>query len=488
MDPHLFDLIWEVYQEVGATQPVNIVSAYRSPKTNEMLRSRPGSGVAENSQHTKGHAMDFFIPGINLTTLRATAMKWQVGGVGYYPTSGSPFVHLDTGNVRAWPRMTRAQLQKVFPDGRTLHLPAEGKPLSEDGRRYAMAQWQQCHTVPCNGQGTTRLASNDGGNDQGGTTRTLAGMLFGGNKGDKGNGGAGAGVQLASTGPVDREVKTIDVAAPVPMARRDGAPVQTATLERPIADIPFSTRGSAPLGQEISGAVGAPVPARKSAALVAATGLAVPGANGETAAMAIAALDTNAPIPASRTQTTQQAAQIDMLTAYAPSQDPEAQRALRMIIERETTASIKTPKPAPQERQGLSAAATKTASLGGSVGLDAFKGIFDATWGAVGKPASNQQPVAKALAAKAAAMTYKGFEPRQTELTAPDFEHVADIFAQPVSVNGGQVAVMFAHDEGDFNPATELGTYAGSIAFSSKPGFERNSDRFVKGPILVTVR
>ena len=97
MDPALFDLIWAVYQEVGASQPVNIVSSYRSPKTNAMLRAK-SSGVAENSQHIQGKAMDIFIPGIELSTLRDTAMRHQVGGVGYYPTSGSPFVHVDTGS------------------------------------------------------------------------------------------------------------------------------------------------------------------------------------------------------------------------------------------------------------------------------------------------------------------------------------------------------------------------------------------------------
>ena len=56
-------------------------------------------------------------------------MRLQGGGVGYYPTSGSPFVHLDVGNVRAWPRMTREQLVKLFPDGRTVHLPTDGTPL-----------------------------------------------------------------------------------------------------------------------------------------------------------------------------------------------------------------------------------------------------------------------------------------------------------------------------------------------------------------------
>ncbi|RAI32807.1 hypothetical protein CH341_32045, partial [Rhodoplanes roseus] len=93
-----------------------------------MLRSR-SSGVAKRSQHTAGKAMDFFIPGVPLEKLRKIASKKQVGGVGYYPTSGSPFVHLDVGSVRHWPRMTRRQLLALFPDGKTLHIPSDGKPL-----------------------------------------------------------------------------------------------------------------------------------------------------------------------------------------------------------------------------------------------------------------------------------------------------------------------------------------------------------------------
>ena len=55
-------------------------------------------------------------------------MKLQYGGVGYYASSA--FVHVDTGSVRAWPRMTQHQLARLFPDGKTLHLPSNGKPLA----------------------------------------------------------------------------------------------------------------------------------------------------------------------------------------------------------------------------------------------------------------------------------------------------------------------------------------------------------------------
>ena len=128
MDRHLFDILWEVYRDVDGKKPIQIISAYRSPATNSMLRRR-SSGVARASQHMLGHAMDFYIPDVPLEQIRAAGLRLQRGGVGFYPTSGSPFVHLDTGSVRHWPRMTHDQLARVFPDGRTVHLPANGGPL-----------------------------------------------------------------------------------------------------------------------------------------------------------------------------------------------------------------------------------------------------------------------------------------------------------------------------------------------------------------------
>jgi uncharacterized protein YcbK (DUF882 family) len=130
MDRHLFDIIWEVYRDVDGKQPIQIVSAYRSPATNAMLRRRSAhTGVARFSQHMLGHAMDFYIPGVQLEQIRFAGLRLQRGGVGFYPSSGSPFVHLDTGNIRHWPRMTHEELARVFPDGRTVHIPTDGVPL-----------------------------------------------------------------------------------------------------------------------------------------------------------------------------------------------------------------------------------------------------------------------------------------------------------------------------------------------------------------------
>jgi uncharacterized protein YcbK (DUF882 family) len=134
MDPHLIDVVWEVQREAGVKEPIQVVCGYRSPETNEMLRHH-SSGVARFSQHMLGKAMDFYIPGVALADLRADGLRLERGGVGFYPTSGSPFVHMDTGGVRMWPRMTRDELTRVFPDGRTVLIPTDGHPLSG----YAMA-------------------------------------------------------------------------------------------------------------------------------------------------------------------------------------------------------------------------------------------------------------------------------------------------------------------------------------------------------------
>ena len=127
MDPRLFDILWELYRESGSREPIHVISAYRSPGTNTMLRQR-SSAVSEHSQHMSGKAMDIRLPDVEPARLRAIAMRLQEGGVGYYGASG--FVHVDTGSVRAWPRMSEEQLARLFPDGKTVHLPPSGKPLA----------------------------------------------------------------------------------------------------------------------------------------------------------------------------------------------------------------------------------------------------------------------------------------------------------------------------------------------------------------------
>lgn len=139
-DPKLFDLVWEVYRRSGAKNYIHVVSSYRSPASNELLRRTRG-GQAKNSQHLYGKALDFYIPGVKSSKIRAIAMKLQGGGVGYYPRSSSPYVHLDVAGVRAWPRMSRRELVKLFPDGKTMHLPSDGKPLP--GYNIALREYKR---------------------------------------------------------------------------------------------------------------------------------------------------------------------------------------------------------------------------------------------------------------------------------------------------------------------------------------------------------
>jgi len=125
MDPRLFDIVWEAQRSVGSTEPINVVSAYRSPETNAMLR-RQSKAVAKNSQHMLGKAMDFYLTDANITEIREVGLRMQRGGVGYYPNAYTPFVHLDAGSVRHWPRMSHDELARLFPDGKQfIFLPTD---------------------------------------------------------------------------------------------------------------------------------------------------------------------------------------------------------------------------------------------------------------------------------------------------------------------------------------------------------------------------
>lgn len=240
MDPRLFDLVWEVYRRVGASDYIHVVSAYRSPNTNGMLRSRT-KGVAKNSQHMLGKAMDFFIPGVKLATLRETAMKLQVGGVGFYPTSGSPFVHLDVGGVRAWPRMARQDLVRLFPSGNTMHIPADGKPLP--GYEQAVADYKRRVAAD-----SIQIAGTAGGysSSSRGKPKNLMAMLFGGG---------------------DEEEDAEEIAAPTMVAQRP-APAATAAAsddgEEGGAPAPVAVASAAPT-PAAQAAIAAPVPQARPA-------------------------------------------------------------------------------------------------------------------------------------------------------------------------------------------------------------------------------
>ncbi|MGP0059843.1 MAG: DUF882 domain-containing protein [Beijerinckiaceae bacterium] len=139
MDPRLFDAVWETYRAAGATEPITVLCGFRSPQTNAMLRAR-SRGVAEHSQHILGRAMDTTMPGMSMERVREVAMRLQMGGVGYYP--GTNFVHIDVGGVRHWPRMSYDQLARLFPDGKTVHIPSNGQPLAryEEARAEIQAR------------------------------------------------------------------------------------------------------------------------------------------------------------------------------------------------------------------------------------------------------------------------------------------------------------------------------------------------------------
>ncbi len=139
MDPKLIDLMWELHSELGSNQPIHLISGYRSKKTNEKLRKTRG-GQAKFSQHIVGKAADVHFPDVSIRQLRNSAMVRERGGVGYYPTSALPFVHLDTGRIRHWPRMNRYELAALFPDGRSRHVPSDGKRLKRGDYKIAMAR------------------------------------------------------------------------------------------------------------------------------------------------------------------------------------------------------------------------------------------------------------------------------------------------------------------------------------------------------------
>ncbi|MDQ3070571.1 MAG: DUF882 domain-containing protein [Acidobacteriota bacterium] len=102
IDPKLFDLLHDLSDTLDTDEPYHIISGFRSPLTNSMLQTRGGShtGVATNSLHMVGKAMDIRVPAVKLKTLREAAASLKRGGVGFYPASD--FVHVDTGRVRYW--------------------------------------------------------------------------------------------------------------------------------------------------------------------------------------------------------------------------------------------------------------------------------------------------------------------------------------------------------------------------------------------------
>lgn len=99
IDPRLMDILYVLQHRINNFKPFDVVSGYRSKRTNDFLRHH-SDGVARNSLHMSGQAIDLSLPGTSLGKLRNSALRLGAGGVGYYPSSD--FVHLDTGRVRSW--------------------------------------------------------------------------------------------------------------------------------------------------------------------------------------------------------------------------------------------------------------------------------------------------------------------------------------------------------------------------------------------------
>lgn len=465
MDPALFDLIWEVYQEAGASKPIHVVSAYRSPKTNEMLRSK-SRAVAKNSRHTMGMAMDFYIPGVKISKLRQIAMSKQVGGVGYYPTSGSPFVHLDTGNVRAWPRMTRAQLKRVFPNGKTLHVPNDGKPLSQSGYAYAKAQWTKCHSVPCSGSNNARVrvastnSSNKTPEKTAGNGKNLLDWFLGNEADDN----EAAAPVVAATAPSRVAVKTTP---PVPSA----FPKSLRNTLEPNTLVAAPTIQVAALDADAA----TPTPLARPTWVGSTSAAGNSQQEPATAVLAVASLG-SAPTPAPRKLfTPKPEVPAPIVTAYAPEIDtqPDAQRAVQMLIERRNkepgsvTPNLNT--------KGLR---LTTASTGGDT--SGFASLFDNIEKAV-VSSGLSLPTSRTNSAEIFAkkqLQRLSIQARTTQFVAPDIEHVMEIFMDPSAMSSNRYAVIFEHDEADFSPKTELGHHISQIGFVRGPLYTDKANRF----------
>lgn len=275
MDPRLFDTVWEAYRSVGSQEPITVVSAYRSPGTNAMLRRRSRM-VAEYSQHMLGKAMDFYLPDVSIDQIRAIGMRMQRGGVGWYPRSGTPFVHLDVGSVRSWPRMTHDQLARLFPDGKTVHLPSDNRPLP--GYELARAEvLARGGTV----LGVTEVAQMD--EDDGPSIKGFFASLFGGGSREaeppaqvaKAQGRSrakAAPVLVASADPEDQSATRSALAYAAPAAddtlktallRRDGRDAQSL--------LTAETGETAAAAPEPAATIALPLPPRRPAEFAAVT-------------------------------------------------------------------------------------------------------------------------------------------------------------------------------------------------------------------------
>jgi uncharacterized protein YcbK (DUF882 family) len=99
IDPELLDTVHALQARIGSRNPLHVISGYRSPESNAMLREA-GNGVAQNSFHMRGMAIDIRAPGLDTRMIHRAALRLRAGGVGFYPQSD--FVHMDVGPIRYW--------------------------------------------------------------------------------------------------------------------------------------------------------------------------------------------------------------------------------------------------------------------------------------------------------------------------------------------------------------------------------------------------
>jgi uncharacterized protein YcbK (DUF882 family) len=315
MDRRLFDILWEVYRDVDGKKPIQIISSYRSPATNAMLRRR-SSGVARFSQHMLGHAMDFFIPDVPLEQIRYAGLRLQRGGVGFYPTSGSPFVHLDTGSIRHWPRMTHDQLARVFPDGRTVHVPADGNPL----RGYELAR--------------ADIEKRGNGDDASIRSKpSLFAALFGVKSNDEDDEGAATAMAGQKSTPAGLTAAALPAKStePVPMPR--AKPAAASTFQLASADVqivqPAKTKQAAPVDPEAASADKAEATPQTPADIINARGFWGDAATGPKQATPaqVAAINARRAVTSADPQSTASVSNAMQALAYAPASSSPVERA-----------------------------------------------------------------------------------------------------------------------------------------------------------------
>ena len=270
MDPKLFDIVWEVYRESGSTQPIDVLSGYRSPQTNAMLRRRSRQ-VAKYSQHMEGKAIDAHFVDVSTATIRDVAMRMQAGGVGFYPDGldalGAYRQRLGPLLAADEPRRLGAAVPGRQDGVHSRRRPADAR-LRAGARRDRVARRRRVDRAPRRARLNSGLLS------------WLFGARGGGADDEEENGGSEA--SLRQGAPDERRAAPRSRARPRirwPAAKRDlprGATFMQPAPERAAASrrvgrfrTPQSDAGPVSLHGPIAAQFIAPLPPRKPADLAA---------------------------------------------------------------------------------------------------------------------------------------------------------------------------------------------------------------------------